>query len=277
MSTAAKRSATPVSPASERTSSNHSLDHGYTTDEASDSASPQTYLSSSSCFSINQSHKSDLLWPSSDRINLKTQQVSEQIRVLHSRFHEFCDSLIVQDGRVAQLRRQNGHCLQLLHTFEDFLQNFEEETAATVYCGNWFAQLILLKEQLNEFDTDSEQLINRLNDKMEHLFDYFVQEKNQLLTCSQSLANLEHVAGQLEFVARQISKADLELSDIVDYVEVQVREQRNQIVQFVQVMSAIANSVEATIVCNDIAEFDCFAGQHFLVEFHTTLNHVQII
>lgn len=280
MSSADERSATSDLSASERALSPlhspaihpNSLD-GYATDEAYESASQLTDLSPPR---LSVSHKPDRLSPASDRINLKTQQVSEHINALRGHFREFSDALIRQDGRFAQLRRQNGHCRQLLSTFENFLESFEE-TEATVYCGNWFAQLILLKEQLNDLDTDTELLISRLNDKMEHLFDFFVQEKSQLLNRTQTLANLEHLAEQLQFINTRISNAQIELDDINDYIEVQVREQRDQIPQFVEVMSAIVRSVEATMVCNDIANFDCFAGQHFLLEFSLTLNRIQII
>lgn len=276
VSSADERSATSDSLAFERASPTHSyysLD-GYTTDD--DSTRKLTDLREAGS-SVPQSHKAIRLFPASDQINRQTQQVSEHILALGSHFYKFSEDLGRQDSRQVQLHRQHRHCSQLLSTLEDFLQGFEQETESNVYCGNWFAQLILLKEQLNDFDDDSELLLSRLNHKMENLFDYFAQEKSQLLNCSQSLANLEHLSQQLKFVDRQISSAELELDDIRDYIEVQVREQRDQIGEFVEVMSAIVRSVEATLVCNDIAQFDCFTGQHFLAQFSQALNRIQII
>lgn len=252
-------------------SRSYSLD-GYTTDE--DSAhKPTDHRDARS--SVRPGHKADCLPAASDQINRKTQQVSEQIDALRSHFYTFRDALSHEDARQAQLRRQHLHCCELLSTLDDFLQSFE--AGSNIYCGNWFAQLILLREQLNDVDDDSELLVKRLNEKMGRLFDYYVQEKRQLLNCSQSLTNLEHVSQQLKFVDGQISAAELELDDIRDYIEVQVREQRDQVGEFVEVMGALVRSIETTLVCNDLADFDCYAGQHFLSELNQAVNRIQII
>ena len=211
-----------------------------------------------------------------DEINRRTQQISSHINSLHEQFQVICDGLNNQDQRLYQLYRQHNYCNQLLSKFEDFLLSFEEETESAIYCGNWFAQIILLKEHLNYFDSNGELLIQRLNSDMEVIFDEFIEHKNQL-QISQTLTNLKLVSNELHFINSQVANGEFELDDIADYISVQVQEQRNSIAQFVEVMQAVCRSVEAQIVVNDIYEFDCFSGQHYLQDFSQTLSSIQIL
>jgi len=242
----------------------------YTTDEVSDSDE-----SSESEESIDEEPIKDEV-QLHEELNRKSQKVSRHIESLHQQFLAFCAMLTRQHSIVTQLKRQHNHCNELLCTFEDFLVSFEEETEQYIYCGNWFAQIMLLKERLAHFDENAFLLIQHINNKMEALFDEFIEHKNQLIS-DQSLVNLQNVISELRFVNNRVSSAEDELDDLIDYIAVQVQEQRNLIGAFVDVMSAIGRAVEATIVCNQITEFDCFNGQHFLQEFNRTLSCIQLI
>lgn len=211
-----------------------------------------------------------------EELNRKSQQVSRHIESIHTQFQEICDGLNYQDQILVQLFRQHNHCTELLSTFEDFLVSFEEETDSFIYCGNWFAQILLLKERFNRFDRNGEILIQHLNNKMEMLYDEFNDNKRQLVA-NQTLSNLNQVSLELRFINTRISAAEVELDDIIDYIAVQIQEQRDLIGRFVEIMTAICRAVESTIVCNDVSEFDCFNGQHFLQEYHRTLSSIQII
>jgi len=211
-----------------------------------------------------------------EEINRKSQQVSRHIVIIHEQFQEFCDILTSQDAILAQLFRQHSYCSELLSTFDDFLVSFEEKTESIIYCGNWFAQMLLLRDRFNRFDGNGQAMIRSLNGKMEQLFDEFVEHKRQLVA-DQSISNLHNIANEFRWINNRISSAELQLDDIVDYIAVQMQEQRNLIGTFIEIMSAICRNVESTMVCNNVMEFDCFSGQHFLQEFDNALSAIQII
>ena len=205
----------------------------------------------------------------------KSQQIANQAKRIHADFMEFSKDLNGHEERLTQLCRQNSHCCNLLSAFEDFLQSFEEESS--VNCDDWFTVLHVMELLVDDFDEESEQLLQRLSDKMERLFDFCEQEKNQLQNGPQTPENLDHLSMQLCFVASQIELAGEELDDLDDCLQIQVQQQRDLIGQFVDVMVSIVQAVQSSLVSNQIGEFDCFTGQHFLQEFNKTLNQIQII
>lgn len=213
-----------------------------------------------------------------NEVNRKSQKASRNIRTMDSRFNKICDGLKDEDKKLVQLYRQYKHCTQLLTVFEDFLISFED-TEPEFYFGNWFANIMLMKDRfkaLNEH-RNSEILIQSLNDRMELAYDEFTDRKKQLIS-HQNLSNLNRVLSELHLLQNRITSAEQELDDIVDYIAVQIQEQRNLIGNFVEVMFAICNSIQSTIAHHELQEqFNSFDRQNFLQQFLTTLSSIQII
>ena len=220
------------------------------------------------------SSESDLFDPFAKELERQHQLLSEQVKSIEVNFQEFNNLIDRHEQRLNQLHRQNNHCCNLLSTFEDFLQSFEEETDSAVYCGDWFMTLDLLKVQLNFDSSNTELLIQRLNGKMKGLYNFFDGEKRLL---NGTRANREQLSIQIRFVAGQIALAGFELDRLDDVLERQVQQRRDIIVQFVEVMASIVYAVQSSLVQNQIGEFDCFTGRYFLQEFNRTLNQIQII
>ena len=210
-----------------------------------------------------------------DQLNRKTQQISVQVGLMEKSFGLYCDALNSLDERLVQLQRQNIHCFNLLCSFEEFLDSYESDS--TVDCFEWFFGLELLKEELDDFDEDSNQLIQFLTDKMERLYDRFATAKNQLLNADQTLANLDQMADQLLEINEQMDTAELELDDLEDFFEVEVQEQRDHVINFVDLLDYIVHGVQASLSGEQIGDFDCLIANHFLQEFTQTLNRIQII
>ena len=210
-------------------------------------------------------------------LNCKRKLVTKQAELVQKDFQVFSETLDCLDEQLVQLHRQNSHCCNLLSTFEDFLQSFEEETDSTVNCTDWFVALNLMKYLLGDFDEESEELIQRLKNKMKRLYDFYDGETKQVLNGHQTLINLTSLSTQLLFVAGQIALAENELDDVEDRLQMQVQQQRDLIDQFVEVMASIVQAVQTSLEHNQISEFDCFTGRHFLQEFDKTLNQIQII
>lgn len=212
----------------------------------------------------------------SGELNSKKQQVSDQIEAMQKTFQEFCDALNRLSDRAVQLQRQNNHCYDLLSTFEDFLMSLEDETDSAVDCRYWYLGVELLEEKLDDFDEDNELLIERLNEKMEHLYDQFNEVKQQL-TSPQTIASLDRLSDQLNQVSDQIAIADLELDHLNDHFDLEVQEQRELAWLFVSMLAYIVEQVQNCLNDQQIDEFDSFTGRHFLQEFTGTLNQIQII
>ena len=216
--------------------------------------------------------------PAVAELNRLSQQVSDQTASLEKHFQRFSSALDRLHSRLFQLYRQNGHCCNLLGSFEDYLHSFQEETGSAVNCDEWFMQLNVLNAMLDDFDGDAEPHIQRLNEHMERLYDLFDRENTQLQNAAQTLENLERHSTDQRFLCNQIVKAELQLNRLNGFLEEQVQEQRQLIAEFVGVMESIVQSVQSALVSNEVGgEFDCFAGQHFLQEFKKTLNRIQII
>ena len=217
--------------------------------------------------------------PATAELKRMSQQVSDQTESLEKNFQTFSKALDRLDSRLLQLHRQNGHCCNLLSTFEDYLHSFQEETGSAVNCDEWFMQLNVLNAMLDDFDGDAEPNIQHLNDRMERLYDLFDQERDQPLNAAaQTMENLERQSDQQRFLRSQIAVAQLELNGLNHYIEEQVQQQRDLIAEFVGAIESIAQGVQCALASNETsAEFDCFPGQHFLQEFNKTLNQIQII
>lgn len=220
----------------------------------------------------------ELFDPATFELKRIRHQLLDQTESLEESFQAFSRALNRLDTRLIQLHRQNGHCSDLRSTFEDYLQSFQEETESAVNCNEWFLQLNVLEMMLDDFDDDPDSRLQDLNDRMERLYDFFDEERDQPLNGEAlTMANLESRSNQLRFLRSQIAIAELELNRLSNRIEEQVQHQRDTIGEFVGVMSSIVQGVQSALVRNEVAEFDCFASLHFLQEFNKTLNQIQII
>ena len=211
-------------------------------------------------------------------LNRLSQQVSERAQSLEAHFQWFNKALGRLDSRELQLQRQNGHCLDLQGDFEEFLESLREQIGSIVNFDEWFMQLNVLEAMLDDFDDDTEEHLERLNDHMERLYDLFDRENAQLANAPGTLENLERHSIEQRFVSEQIARAELQLNRLGDHLEEQVQEQRQIIAEFVGMMDSIVQGVQSALASDEVAsEFDCFAGLRFLQDFNKTLNQIQII
>lgn len=179
----------------------------------------------------------------------RLQNLNRRSKCLSKRFSKISSILKNKTEDLIELARQHGYSKKLLTSLSYFLLAYRLRNQRSV-SDRWKVRIEVLKDRLAYFDNNIGDRIEEFKIKAKESYAEFKKERS-LISSALDLEGLNRMIIRFCNIANRLTDLELELSDLIDSIDEQEKNENKLLSRFKHTMRFIHLSIKYTILKKD--------------------------